>query len=140
MKYIFLILLSFSANAVNIANPFIKQDKKIEAKTPQQVNNLSIDDLGDIDISHFKVNADEEYIKKIMSSFDKLKYPDDSIKVIKNAAKNRDKAIMIKKPLNDTYLYCLESVITTKDTDDWFIVLNKKMYEDIYIHVNRVRV
>ena len=132
MKYIFLILLSFSANAANITNPFIKQDKKIEAKTPQQVNNLSIDDLGDmdIDISHFKVNADEEYIKKIMSSFDKLKYPDDSIKVIKNAAKNRDKAIMIKKPLNDTYLYCLESVITTKDTDDWFIVLNKKMYDN----------
>jgi hypothetical protein len=131
MKYIFLTLLSFHANAAYIVNPFIKQDKKTETNIKKsEVSNLSIGDLGDVDISHFKVNIDDEYINKIMSSFGQLQYPDDSIKIIKNAAKNRDKTVVIKKPVNDIYLYCLESVITTKDTDDWFIVLNKKMYDN----------
>ncbi len=131
MKYIFLTLLSFHANAAYIVNPFIKQDKKTETNIKKsEVSNLSIGDLGDVDISHFKVNIDDEYINKIMSSFGQLQYPDDSIKIIKNAAKNRDKTVVTKKPINDIYLYCLESVITTKDTDDWFIVLNKKMYDN----------
>lgn len=131
MKYIFLIFLSFSANATYMVNPFIKQDKENEKKRSHlEENNLAIDDLEAVDISNFKVHADDEYIKKIMSSFGQLQYPDDSIKIIKNASKNRDKTVVIKKPINDIYLYCLESVITTKDTDDWFIVLNKKMYDN----------
>ena len=131
MKYIFLILLSFPANAAYIVNPFTKQDKKTEINIQKsQVRHLSAGELEDVDISNFKVNIDDEYINKIMSSFGILQYPDDSIKVIKNAAKNRDKTVVIKKPVNDIYLYCLESVITTKDTDDWFIVLNKKMYDN----------
>ena len=131
MKYIFLILLSFPANAAYIVNPFTKQDKKTEINIQKsQVRHLSAGELEDVDISNFKVNIDDEYINKIMSSFGILQYPDDSIKVIKNAAKNRDKTVVIKKPVNDIYLYCLESVITTTDTNDWFIVLNKKMYDN----------
>ncbi len=132
--YILMFIFINNSYATEI-NPFIKGGiKPTKDNTDNKkliIKEINIDNFESIDIGHFKIIADDDYVNKVISLSDQLKYPDDSIKVIKNANKNRNKnAVVRQKPINNVHFYCLESVITTYNPNDWFVVLNKKMYDN----------